>query len=136
MELLKQKESPTRTCVKLPRAAILRQVSVFTSALEWIAKPGNGNLDLVLGSKRMLDKVLDAILNDDEPSGPMTGSSTGFNGQDPVTWINSAFGEGWMAQGALAETNADNTSWLNSLDFGSWPDPPYWQQQMGMGLGM
>ncbi|KAF2437123.1 hypothetical protein EJ08DRAFT_578120 [Tothia fuscella] len=117
IELLRQQQLSDRPHVPLPRAEIIRNVSVFISSLEWVARPDDGNFDLCQGAKLMLEKILDSILDyQPVPSAESLQSAPA----DPVVWVDELFGGGWMNSGPFLDSlaTADPTSWEMP---GNWP---------------
>jgi hypothetical protein len=99
------------THVVLPRGEIIRKISVFISALEWVARPDDGNYEICQGAKVLLEKVLDSIL-DVHPveSTPAIQAAP----VDPVLWVDELFGSGWM----------NSSPFVNSLGI---TDAPSWE---------
>jgi hypothetical protein len=115
IELLRQQQMCDRTHVVLPRAEIIRNVSVFISSLEWVARPGDGNYELCQGSKCMLEKIINSILDYQ----PVTVTQTAP--ENPVEWVDEVFGSGWMTSGPFVDSlgKSDSFSWEipNNLPF-------------------
>jgi hypothetical protein len=117
IELLRQQQLSDQPHVFLPRAEIIRKVSVFISLLDWVAQPDDGNYELCQGSKCMLEKILDAMLEYQPAS---TGSSTQTAPADSVVWVDELFGGGWMNSGPFLDSLATtDTSTFEAI--GNWP---------------
>jgi hypothetical protein len=118
IELLRQQQaSPGQPQVRLPRAEIIRNISVFISSLEWVAKPDDGNYDLCQGARQLLDSILNAILDSHPASSEQTPQPAPA---DPVMWLDDMFGGGWMTSGTFVNSiGMDYTqSWEPA---GNWP---------------
>ncbi|KAJ6141210.1 hypothetical protein N7470_010106 [Penicillium chermesinum] len=63
IELLHQSHAPTPNAVPLPRAEIIRNLSVFVSLLSWISRPGQGNYRECKEAEKKLSRILDQLLD-------------------------------------------------------------------------
>ena len=63
IELLHQSHAPTTHAVPLPRAEIIRNLSVFVSLLSWISRPGQGNYRECKEAEKKLSRILDRLLD-------------------------------------------------------------------------
>lgn len=92
IELLRQQQaSPGEPQLRLPRAEIIRNISVFISSLEWVAKPDDGNYDLCQGARQLLESILNAILDSHPASSEQTPQPAPA---DPVMWLDDMFSSG------------------------------------------
>ncbi|OQE11100.1 hypothetical protein PENVUL_c003G00266 [Penicillium vulpinum] len=66
LELLRQSHEPGPHTVTLPRAELIRNLSVFISSLSWVAVPGHGNYHICKEAEKKLSRILDQLL-DPEP---------------------------------------------------------------------
>ncbi|OQE47289.1 hypothetical protein PENCOP_c001G08116 [Penicillium coprophilum] len=66
LELLRQSHEPGPHAVPLPRAELIRNLSVFISFLSWVAGPGHGNYHTCKQAEKKLSRILDQLL-DPEP---------------------------------------------------------------------
>ncbi|KAJ5514051.1 Acyl-CoA N-acyltransferase [Penicillium fimorum] len=66
LELLRQSHEPGPHTVSLPRAELIRNLSVFISFLSWVAGPGHGNYHTCKQAEKKLSRILDQLL-DPEP---------------------------------------------------------------------
>lgn len=66
LELLRQSHEPAPHAVPLPRAELIRNLSVFISFLSWVAGPGHGNYHTCKQAEKKLSRILDQLL-DPEP---------------------------------------------------------------------
>ncbi len=71
LELLHQSHKPGPHNVVLPRAELVRNLSVFISMLSWIARPGHGNYRTCKEAEKNLSRILDQVL-DPQPVHPET----------------------------------------------------------------
>lgn len=63
LELLHQtRDVGSRTAV-LPRAEVIRNLSIFVSSLSWVARPGQGNYHTCKEVEKKLSHILDQILD-------------------------------------------------------------------------
>jgi hypothetical protein len=62
------------------RADVIRNLSVFTSCLEWIVLPSDGNRKLCTELNKMLAMVLDEVLNYQPPAQNVDGESDALGG--------------------------------------------------------
>ncbi|CEJ56271.1 hypothetical protein PMG11_02484 [Penicillium brasilianum] len=69
LELLHQSCKPGPHNVVLPRAELVRNLSVFISMLSWIARPGHGNYRTCKEAEKNLSRILDRVL-DPQPVHP------------------------------------------------------------------
>ncbi|KAJ5439710.1 uncharacterized protein N7458_010708 [Penicillium daleae] len=69
LELLHQSHKPGPHNVVLPRAELVRNLSVFISMLSWIARPGHGNYRTCKEAEKNLSRILDQVL-DPQPVHP------------------------------------------------------------------
>lgn len=101
IQLLREHQQADSPSSGLSRAETIRRICVFTSCLEWAAPPDDGNYDLCQRARRMLEIILDAIL-DDSKSTP----AAGFQDvpSDPVMWVDEMFSNGWMASGPFVDS--------------------------------
>ncbi|KAJ5774043.1 Acyl-CoA N-acyltransferase [Penicillium paradoxum] len=63
LELLHQSHQPGPHAVSLPRAELIRNVSVFISVLSWVAVPGHGNYHTCKQAEKKLSRILDQLLD-------------------------------------------------------------------------
>ncbi|KAJ5953163.1 hypothetical protein N7454_000059 [Penicillium verhagenii] len=63
VELLHQSHEPGPHNVALPRAEIIRNISVFISLLSWVSKPGHGNYHTCKEAEKKLSRILDQLLD-------------------------------------------------------------------------
>ncbi|KAJ5507800.1 hypothetical protein N7527_009943 [Penicillium freii] len=63
LELLRQSHEPGPHAVPLPRAELIRNLSVFISFLSWVAGPGHGNYHTCKEAEKKLSRILDQLLD-------------------------------------------------------------------------
>ena len=63
LELLHQNQGLGSYSTALPRAEIIRNLSVFISCLSWVARPGHGNYHTCKEAERKLSQILDQVLD-------------------------------------------------------------------------
>ncbi|KAJ5267088.1 hypothetical protein N7478_009896 [Penicillium angulare] len=63
VELLHQSHEPGPHAVVLPRAELIRNISVFISLLSWISRPGHGNYQTCKDAEKKLSRILDHLLD-------------------------------------------------------------------------
>jgi len=63
LELLRQSHDPGPHDVPLPRAELIRNLSVFVSFLSWVASPGHGNHNTCKQAEKRLSRILDQLLD-------------------------------------------------------------------------
>jgi len=63
LELLHQSHQPGPHSVVLPRAELIRNLSVFISLLSWVSRPGHGNYRTCKEAERNLSRILDRLLD-------------------------------------------------------------------------
>ncbi|CAG8887914.1 unnamed protein product [Penicillium egyptiacum] len=63
LELLRQSHEPAPHAVPLPRAELIRNLSVFISFLSWVAGPGHGNYHTCKQAEKKLSRILDQLLD-------------------------------------------------------------------------
>ncbi|EPS29977.1 hypothetical protein PDE_04927 [Penicillium oxalicum 114-2] len=63
LELLHQSHQPGPHSVVLPRAELIRNLSVFVSMLSWVARPGHGNYRTCKEAEKNLSRILDQVLD-------------------------------------------------------------------------
>ncbi|KAJ5467749.1 transcriptional regulator family: Fungal Specific TF [Penicillium sp. IBT 31633x] len=63
LELLRQSHEPGPHAVPLPRAELIRNLSVFISFLSWVAVPGHGNYHTCQQAEKKLSHILDRLLD-------------------------------------------------------------------------
>ncbi|KAE8370586.1 hypothetical protein BDV27DRAFT_151846 [Aspergillus caelatus] len=68
----------------LPRAEIIRELTVYISCLSWVARPGSGNLGFCKKVKAKLTRILDQILDPSYVAPGSTGNDTGTSSD--VSW--------------------------------------------------
>ncbi|OGM41845.1 hypothetical protein ABOM_009633 [Aspergillus bombycis] len=96
----------------LPRAEIIRELTLYISCLSWVARPGSGNLGFCKKVKAKLTRILDQIL---DPSYVAPDSSGNHGGSSSdVSW---AFPE-------LLDSDFTINSLLHSDDGSNW-DPGF-----------
>ncbi|KAE8138668.1 hypothetical protein BDV38DRAFT_281967 [Aspergillus pseudotamarii] len=112
-ELLQSSKSVlSPTYPNLPRAEIIRELTLYISCLSWVARPGSGNLGFCKKVKAKLTRILDQIL---DPSYVTPGSSVNDAGtSSDVSW---AFPE-------LLDNDFTINSLLHSDDGSNW-DPGF-----------
>ncbi|KAE8411493.1 hypothetical protein BDV36DRAFT_301777 [Aspergillus pseudocaelatus] len=68
----------------LPRAEIIRELTLYISCLSWVARPGSGNLGFCKKVKAKLTRILDQILDPSYVAPGSTGNDTGTSSD--VSW--------------------------------------------------
>lgn len=63
LELLHQSHGPSSHVVALPRAELIRNLSVFISLLSWVSRPGHGNYKTCKEAEKKLSRILDQLLD-------------------------------------------------------------------------
>lgn len=63
LELLHQSHDPGPHRVFLPRAELIRNLSVFISLLSWVSRPGHGNYHTCKDAEKNLSRILDRLLD-------------------------------------------------------------------------
>ncbi|KAJ5132444.1 hypothetical protein N7448_006602 [Penicillium atrosanguineum] len=63
LELLHQSHQPGPHSVVLPRAELIRNLSVFISLLSWVSRPGHGNYRTCKEAEKNLSRILDRLLD-------------------------------------------------------------------------
>ncbi|KAJ5997335.1 hypothetical protein N7522_008995 [Penicillium canescens] len=63
LELLRQSHEPGPHAVLLPRAELIRNLSVFVSLLSWVSCPGHGNYTTCKEAEKKLSHILDRLLD-------------------------------------------------------------------------
>ncbi|KAJ5723321.1 hypothetical protein N7488_001356 [Penicillium malachiteum] len=63
VELLHQSHEPGPHAVVLPRAELIRNISVFISLLSWVSRPGHGNYHTCREAEKKLSRILDQLLD-------------------------------------------------------------------------
>lgn len=63
LELLRQSREVGPHAIVLPRAELIRNLSVFLSCLSWVARPGHGNYKTCKEVEKKLSHILDQILD-------------------------------------------------------------------------
>lgn len=63
LELLRQSHEPGPHAIALPRAELIRNLSVFVSFLSWVSRPGHGNYHTCKEAEKKLSYILDQLLN-------------------------------------------------------------------------
>jgi hypothetical protein len=116
IELLRQQQHRSVN-INLPRSEIIRNISVFISSLDWVAREEDGNYLLCQGARQMLEKILDAIL-DARPEEAATPTQTAPT--DPILWIEELFNDGWMASGPFVDSIGAESAPAWELP-GNWP---------------
>lgn len=116
IELLRQQQHRS-VSINLPRSEIIRNISVFISSLDWVAREDDGNYPLCQGARQMLEKILDAILDarPEEAAPPTQTAPT-----DPIMWVEELFNDGWMASGPFVDSIGAESAAAWELP-GSWP---------------
>ncbi|KAF2103596.1 hypothetical protein NA57DRAFT_72575 [Rhizodiscina lignyota] len=69
----------TANTVPLPRSELIRNLSVFVSAMEWASSPSDGNYSLCVRARRHLSRVLDEILEQPASMSPPPAAAPGLN---------------------------------------------------------
>ncbi|KAK1142145.1 hypothetical protein N8T08_008071 [Aspergillus melleus] len=63
LELLHQTQDAASSSIKLPRAELIRNLSVFVSCLSWVSRPSHGNYQTCKEVEKKLSHILDQILD-------------------------------------------------------------------------
>lgn len=63
LELLRQSHESGPHAVPLPRAELIRNLSVFVTFLSWVSVPGHGNYKTCQQAEKKLAHILDKILD-------------------------------------------------------------------------
>ncbi|KAJ5760855.1 hypothetical protein N7520_008011 [Penicillium odoratum] len=63
VELLHQSHEPGPHTINLPRAELIRNISVFVSILSWVSRPGHGNYHQCKDAEKKLSRILDQLLD-------------------------------------------------------------------------
>ncbi|KAL3479202.1 hypothetical protein BJX99DRAFT_245031 [Aspergillus californicus] len=114
-ELLRQTQDGSHPAVHLPllpRAEVIRNLSVFVSCLGWVAKPGQGNWSTCRAVEKMLSEVLDRVLDPNPNPDPNPARLVGAD--DPDVAGNANVNGNWGldlggAQGILESAALDYT---------------------------
>ncbi|EAW09788.1 putative C6 transcription factor [Aspergillus clavatus NRRL 1] len=91
LELLRQSQEVGPHSIVLPRAELIRNLSVFVSCLSWVARPGQGNYQTCKEVEKKLSHILDQILDPQPVQAEVFNDVTSglFNymdGYNPNTW--------------------------------------------------
>ena len=96
LELLQQSQARGHASKNFPRSEVIQNLSVFVACLGSIYTEGDGNYQLCLQARRMLQRILDTVLSPEHPAPALqtllTPSSTEF-GEDGIydfSWIDNA----------------------------------------------
>jgi hypothetical protein len=96
LELLQQSQARGHASKNFPRSEVIQNLSVFVACLGSIYTEGDGNYQLCLQARRMLQRILDTVLSPEHPAPApqtqLTPSSTGF-GEDGIydfSWMDNA----------------------------------------------
>lgn len=110
VELLKATNSPGTSQTKMPRAEIIRKLSIFISCLEW-GRPTDESYNLCGHMHKIISHIMDQVL------APPT-SKTGVNLQMKETADTDS-----PSDFAL-ENDTDWLQWLNTVDWSNsnWAD--------------
>ncbi|KAK5998049.1 hypothetical protein PT974_00419 [Cladobotryum mycophilum] len=76
LELLRQTQEIEPQTVKLPRAEIIRNLSVFVSCLSWVARPTHGNYHMCREAEKKLSHFLNQILDPQPVQGEIFDDAT------------------------------------------------------------
>lgn len=87
IELLHQSHAPTPHAIPLPRAEIIRNLSVFVSLLSWISRPGQGNYRECKEAEKKLSRILDQLLDPQPVQADMVNDVTS-NLSSFLNWSN------------------------------------------------
>ncbi|KAH8801776.1 hypothetical protein F5884DRAFT_807811 [Xylogone sp. PMI_703] len=63
VELLRLTQHSHASCLTIPRAELIRSLSVFIDSMGWVSQQGHGNHSLCLVAQKVLTQILDAILD-------------------------------------------------------------------------
>ncbi|KUJ12384.1 uncharacterized protein LY89DRAFT_738173 [Mollisia scopiformis] len=120
VELLKQTKQPQGTrMLHIPRSEVVQNLSLLIGFLEWV-KPSAGNYQLCARIKHIIKKILDQILNPNQPSSAPPASqqlATEWNGFDDSMPYDPMVDVGF-------DNGIDDLDWLNTVDWsrGPWVD--------------
>jgi hypothetical protein len=96
LELLQQSQARGHASKNFPRSEVIQNLSVFVACLGSIYAEGDGNYQLCLQARRMLQRILDTVLSPEHPAPApqtlLTPSSTEF-GEDGIydfSWMDNA----------------------------------------------
>lgn len=137
LELLrKAQQSPTyQSHLLIPRAELIRSLSVFIDALDWVARPGHGNYALCMASKKVLTQILDAVL--DPQSYREAQTSNGGVGNDKVELMGVNGGAGSPSEDSAVGLQAGTWSTIGEdVAEEKWGIEEWEQRLMGMEVGM
>ncbi|KAI9928962.1 hypothetical protein MW887_001355 [Aspergillus wentii] len=85
LELLHQNQGLGPHPIALPRAELIRNLSIFISCLSWVARPGHGNYHTCKQVEKRLSQILDQILDPQPMQGELFNDATsGLN--DFLDW--------------------------------------------------
>lgn len=87
LELLRQSHEPGPHAVPLPRAELIRNLSVFVSFLSWVAGPGHGNHYTCKQAEQKLSRILDQLL-DPQPAQQHVVDDCTSGLDDFLSWSN------------------------------------------------
>lgn len=98
LELLQQSQARGHASKQFPRSEVIQNLSVFVACLGSMHTEGDGNYQLCLQARRMLQRILDTVLSPQEPAAPpnpqtiLTPSSTEFGGDGiyDFSWMDNA----------------------------------------------
>jgi hypothetical protein len=98
LELLQQSQARSHASKHFPRSEVIQNLSVFVACLGSMHTEGDGNYQLCLQARRMLQRILDTVLSPQEPAtapNPQTlptpsGTEFGENGIYDFSWMENA----------------------------------------------
>jgi len=113
---LRRQQRGEQTAVKLPRAETIRNLSVFTSALEWNSRAGDGNSPVCAHAHRALSQILDDLLDEKADNPPAIVPDQDMNAQFPLDqpWPENIANSDSFLDGII-DMNWDLTDWTMSL---------------------
>jgi hypothetical protein len=112
VELLRKQQQSYVSMLQVPRAELIRSLSVFVEMLEWVAGPGHGNHSLCTVTRKTLTGILDAILdaNSYGQDGNSSYDATHISGEDIETFSRTVSA---LESGGSVTASMYSNAWLN-----------------------
>jgi hypothetical protein len=112
LELLQQSQGRGAYTIKnFPRSEVIQNLSVFVATLHTVHAEGDGNYQLCLQARRMLQRILDTVLSPEQPVPALSNRRTLLTRSTIDFSEENAYDMSWMDNAAF-----DADFWLNLPD--------------------
>ena len=125
-ELSRSTQTGESLPASIPRAELIRNLSVLVSYLEWVTSPGDGNYAACSEASKLLARILDEAL---DPQAAKNASSTSHS---TLSLVQNELSSKSTENQTSPAINGNEAFTLDSEAFLDWFDSVDWNNTMGL----